>query len=336
MIATLPRRTRGRQSEAAKLAYELEVVRFAESILQIASTMDFRPSSRGWAYLLEQEGMITKGDFGTAQDLVNDCRKSGLLPMDICSEDGAREWLHVEDVSGQDVDAHGGALLDSLNAWIEDYLPFSFWDDKPVYIEMMVEKVDLRELFSPVCARYRDPLANAKGWSDLHTRAAMMRRFAAHEAAGRTCVLLYCGDHDPAGLRISDALRDNLAELSRAVGWEPSSLIIDRFGLNYDFILANRLTWIDNLQTGTGKDLADPRHPDHRKPFVQEYIRRYGARKMEANALVVRPAAGRQLCEDAILRYLGDRTAPDRFAAQLRPWSDDLRVAVRGQFGAAV
>lgn len=329
MIATLPRRARGRQSAAAKAAYDAEVARFAEGILQIASTMDFRPSSRGWAYLLEGEGVITKGDFDAAQGLINECRKSGLLPLDICAEDGSREWLHVEDVDGQDVTDHGGALLDLLNAWIEAYLPYSFWDDKPVYIEMMVEKVDLRELFSPVCARYRVPLANAKGWSDLHTRAAMMKRFAVHEAAGRTCVLLYCGDHDPAGLRISDYLRGNMAELSRAVGWEPSALVIDRFGLNYDFIVANRLTWIDNLETGSGDDLANPRHPQHCWPDVQEYLAKFGARKLEANALVVRPAAGRGLCEAAILRYLGDAQAPDRFDAQLRPWRDDLRVAVR-------
>jgi hypothetical protein len=97
----------------------------------------------------------------------------------------------------------------------------------------------------------------------------MMRRFRNWEARRKQCVLLYCGDHDPGGLQISDFLHANLAELEKAVGWSPDKLIIDRFGLDYDFIEANGLTWIDNLETGSGKSLADPKHPDHLKPYVK-------------------------------------------------------------------
>jgi hypothetical protein len=192
---------------------------------------------------------------------------------------------------------------------------------------MMVEKIDLKTLFSPVCSQFLIPIANSKGWSDINSRADMMRRFAEHEAAGRQCVLLYCGDHDPVGLTISETLRSNMADLSGAVGWSPVNLIIDRFGLNADFIEAQRLTWIDGLVTGSGKDLADPRHPDHRKPYVQNYIARFGKRKVEANALVVRPQAARQLCLDAILRYL-PADAPDRYRATLREPREKLRQAI--------
>jgi hypothetical protein len=122
-------------------------------------------------------------------------------------------------------------------------------------------------------------------------------------------VLLHCGDHDPGGVHISDFLRSNLADVSVAAAnwenrnnpdidylslrepWDPNAanLDIDRFGLNYDFIRAQRLTWIDNLETGSGGNLADERHPDHEKPYVQNYLNEFGARKVEANALVVRP-----------------------------------------------
>ena len=43
-------------------------------------------------------------------------------------------------------------------------------------------------------------------------------------------------------------------------GYDPINLNIERFGLNYDFIVANKLSWIDNLITASGKDLADPSH----------------------------------------------------------------------------
>lgn len=334
---TMPKRARGRQSAAAQAAYDAECAEFAAHMQQIASRLDFTPGARGWCYLLESFGLITKGEFDSAQRLITDLRKSGLLPLDICAEDGAREWQLVEDVDGRNVNWHGRSLLDSLDGWIESYLPFSFWDDKPVYIQMMVEKIDLRELFAPVCRRFRVPLANAKGWSDLHTRAAMMRRFAEHEAAGRQCVLLYCGDFDPAGLRISDYLRSNMVELSGAIGgWMPDKVTIDRFGLNYDFIVDNSLSWIDNLETGNGKDLADTRHPEHGKEYVQDYLRRYGRRKVEANALVVRADTARKLCLDSILRYLPGESAPDDFAAQLAPWRQELRQVVRSMIDDAV
>jgi hypothetical protein len=39
------------------------------------------------------------------------------------------------------------------------------------------------------------------------------------EAEGKHCVLLYCGDHDPGGLNISEFLRSNMADLAVAVDW---------------------------------------------------------------------------------------------------------------------
>ena len=154
-----------------------------------------------------------------------------------------------------------------------------------------------------------------------------MKRFKEHEAAGRECVLLYCGDFDPGGIAISDFLRSNLAELTPAVGWDPDLLTIDRFGLNYDFIQEQNLTWIDNLETGSGKRLDDPRHPDHRKPYVQDYIDHYGARKVEANALVVRPEAGRQLCRNAITKYI-DPSSVEQYHDHLAVEREKVRTEV--------
>src|SRR5262249_57175366 len=93
----------------------------------------------------------------------------------------------------------------------------------------------------------------------------------------------------------------NLEDLADAVGWHPRKLHIERFGLNYDFIQKHRLTWIENLETSSGERLDDRGHNDHHKDYVQSYLREFGARKVEANALVTRPAAGRALCPSALL-----------------------------------
>src|SRR6516164_9129335 len=127
-----------------------------------------------------------------------------------------------------------------------------------------------------------------------------------HDAAVRVleCALLPFVDHDPGGLRIANFLLKNFADLSDAVGWSPDNLIIDRFGLNPDFIRRHRLTWIDNLETSSGERLDNPNHPDHHKDYVQSYIKKFGVRKVEANALVICPEAARELCRRAILKYV--------------------------------
>jgi hypothetical protein len=122
--------------------------------------------------------------------------------------------------------------------------------------------------------------------------------------------------------------------LSTAVGWHPDNLIIDRFGLNFDFIEEHRLTWIDNLETSSRGRLDDPKHPDHHKTYVQSYLRRFGARKVEANALVVRPEPGRTLYRQAILKY-GSEDALASYERELAWAREELKRAVADRVQAA-
>lgn len=298
-----PQAPRGRQTQATQATYQKRVTAFAAAIRAMDCELDFKVSSRGWCYLLEPHG-LSKADFDKAQNLINECRKSGLLPLDICAEDSARAWQGVEVLDYANMDEEVQWRWDSIQTWIDGYQPISFWENQDYYVQLYVEKIDLRSLFDPICRRYHIPIANGRGWSDFHLRAAAMRRFQAHERQGRQGVLLYCGDHDPGGLLISESILSNLHDLKDAVGWNPANLIVERFGLNKDFIDQHRLTWIDNLITGSGGNLASESHPDHKKAHVQDYLKAFGARKVEANALVAAPVAGRQLCETAILKYI--------------------------------
>jgi hypothetical protein len=301
----LPTVKRGRRTAAAQAQYDAQLEVFYDAILEIKSRLDFEVSARGWCYLMEQAGAITKANFSQVETLINDARKSGALPINICAVDETRSFDCLEALHETDLDARLDTIEDYVGYYLDNYQPFSFWEDKSVYLEMLVEKIDLKSLFNRICRPINLPIANAKGWPDIHVRAAMMRRFQKHEAAGRQCVLLYCGDHDPAGLHIADSYREMFRDI-RSVNWSPDHLIIDRFGLNRDFIDQHHLTWIDNLITGTGKDLADSKHPDYNKPYVRQYIKAHGVRKVEANALVVVPEKARNLCKEAIEKYLGD------------------------------
>ena len=323
----LPKRRRGRQSWDDDIAYREGVKKFCRLVLRIYSSMDFKVGSRGWCYLLEPHS-LHKGDFEKAEDLITECRKSGTLPLDICAEDVSRTTA-VEELDTLGVADKVESLIDHLrNHAHEQYLPISLWDDLNVYVEVVVEKIDLFYLFEPVCRELHVPITNFKGWSDLNSRAAIMRRFKHWEARGKKCVLLICGDHDPGGLHITDKMRSNLEDLSRAVDWSPANLLLKRFGLNIDFIEENGLTWIDNLETSSGLRLDDEDHADHNKAYVQDYIERFGVRKCEANALVVRPEQGRQLCRDAILQHI-DLAVVERYERRLARLREQLRTALQ-------
>lgn len=299
----LPNAKRGRKTAAQQAEHAAALSDFYDAIRDIQSRLDFQVSARGWCYLMENQGVITKAEFDRVETLINDARKSSALPLDICAVEENRAFECVESTDPPDPASYLQGLKWSVEYRLDSYHPLSFWNGRPTYIEMLVEKIDLKSLFKPICRRVNIPLANAKGWPDIHVRAAMMKRFKQHERAGRECVLLYCGDHDPAGLRIAESYRAMFADIP-AVGWTPDDLTIHRFGIDADFIAEHRLSWIDNLITGSGKDLADPRHPDHSKPYVQCYLKQFGARKVEANALVVAPDAARALCRRAIESYL--------------------------------
>jgi len=205
---SFPKRPPGRPSRESAALYDEAVERLIKEILKIQSTpdLDFKVSARGWGYLLEGDNIITKADLDAVEQAINECRKDGRLPLDICAMDESRAFEHVE-------------------------------------------KTD------------------------------------------------------------ETTPQEEAEALAEAVGWDPGEekdgrLIIDRFGLNYEFIEANNLTWIDNLITGSGNDLGDPKNKDHWRADVQDYIKKYGVRKVEANALVKRPKEGRELYREAILRYV--------------------------------
>lgn len=306
---------------------------FAEYLEGISRTVGFKMSSRGWAYALEQEGLIDKSQFDRVEKAVNRCRRDGLIPIDFVAEEAARQFSGVEEpTESTPEDLFRQNLGDLLN--LEDFFTPRWWDGETFYVQVIVEKIDLKTLFEDVCAEYHIPIATSKGWSSMSQRAEYARRFAEAEAAGLKCVLLYAGDHDPDGLRISEMLRKNLEDLRDVVwtdgtdGYDPADLEIDRFGLNRDFIDAHGLTWIDNLITGSGKDLGSPSHKNYRLPYVRDYLRAHGRRKCEANALVVNPDAGRRLMREAIEKWIGEDAA-DRFAdrrAEFAAPFEDFRV----------
>ncbi|TLX03690.1 hypothetical protein [Rhizobium sp. MHM7A] len=315
----------GRKSAACEAAERDADLKFCEWIEARWQTTGLAFGTRGWAYVCENEGFIAKGEFAAFEAWLGRVRKEGLLNPDAVADDDARRAEHGEFVDEDDPEDYAAEALDRANAWLSIYSPVSIWEGLSTYVEVLVEKVDLKVLFGRVCSRYRVPLTNGKGSSDINSRRRMLQRYRAHAEAGRNLVLLYFGDHDPAGLDIARVIKSNLLECAniRDVNFDPSPIMVVRLGLTVDQIGALDLPWINNLQTGSKRNLSDPRHPDHRKPYVQNYIATHGSRKVEANALARNPAAAQELIERAINQYIprywpafhADRLARHREAA---------------------
>src|SRR5262249_44015566 len=202
-MSLLPKLPPHRPSAAVKAAYQEKVAAFCAKILDVRSRLDFDVGSRGWAYILEGDRLIDKDEIDAAQNLINVCRKNGSLPLDICSEDDKRVAENVEEID-PDPAEEAANIFDYVETAEASYTPFSFWDDDDLdyYVQVGVEKSNIKNLFAKTCAEFYVPIANLGGWADLNVRAGFMRRFKRKEADGKQCVLLIFTDHDPGGLHI--------------------------------------------------------------------------------------------------------------------------------------
>ena len=293
---------------------EDELQEFADLLREISDKIGFKVSARGWCYILEDPpySLITKAQFDVIENIINNkLRRTGMLPVDFVNEEEGRRFSGIEEPTKETPEELTKQYLEDVLETEYFYTP-NWWKDEKYYIQMVVEKIDLKTLFADVCRKYHIPICSSKGWQSMLMRAEYARRFKEAENKGLKCVLLYCGDHDPDGLRIGEFLRKNLEDLTEIkwndgeCGYDPSKLNIKRFGLNHDFIKGNNLSWTENLITGSKKDLASPSHRNHHMDYVQDYIKMFGIRKCEANSLVVNPDAGRELCKGAILEWLGE------------------------------
>ena len=304
-----------------------KIAEFCATLLEVRSRLDFDVGSRGWAYLLEGERFIDKDEIDAAQALINNCRKSGDLPLDICAEDDKRAAENLEQIDAAPRDEARG-IFEYVKTAQESYTPFSFWDDLETYAQVATEKSNIKNLFLKPCAEFCVPIANFGGWADLNVRAGFMRRFAGRRrprasaaCCSRSQITILAGSTSP-----TSCARTWRTWHARWAGHRVISSSI-RFGLNYDFIEREKLTWIENLATSKRRIPAgrSSGHPDHYKPYVQDYLRKFGVRKVEADALLKVPELGRELCRKAILNTFVPAGAPRRYLNKLKPAREELR-----------
>lgn len=306
-----------------------------EAIEHLSAETGYKFGPRGWAYYAEGLGLITKGEFDRFEKLLTDMRKDGELDPDVIEPDASRVATTVADFEASDREPEDYAryavddIGDQLRSWADIFHRNGYWDPLKFYVEMIVEKKDLVQIFRSTADRYNVRITNGKGDTDIHTRLAMLKRFRDHTEAGRRCVLLAIGDHDPKGKHIVQGLQRTIMSCANIKGlnWYEPEFEVVNIGLTEQQVFDLDLMRIPNLETGGGRDLSDPAHPDHFKPYVQEYLAQHGVWKCEANALVGHPQRARDLLEAAINDYI-PASHPDDVRDTNEPGKEAVRTEI--------
>jgi hypothetical protein len=190
---------------------EQRLLNFARKLVEIQGQIGFKISARGWAYQLESFRLITKAQFNKVENAINDCRKRGVLSIDFVAEEEGRRFSGIETPEDKTPVEYMKEYLEATLNCEEWYTP-DWWEGEEYYLQMVVEKIDLKTLFSPICREYHIPIATSKGWSSMLQRAEYAKRFKAAEDRGLKCILLYFGDHDPESIYPQDSVEIYVAE----------------------------------------------------------------------------------------------------------------------------
>ena len=279
---------------------------FADKLIELQKSYDCKYGSRDWCYILEGYNLIRKGQFDYVQkNLINECRKRGFLPIDFIARDESRRIHNLYRPETESVEVLVSEQIEILFD-LGEYHRLPYWDNEEYFIQMGVEKKGLVSLFNPICKEYNIQIANFKGWSDLNLFNDFAQNFKAMENKGKIPVLFFYGDHDPKGLQISDTIKKLFYDYFNGTKWNPANLIVERIGLNYDFIEEHKLMWIDNLESSSGKRPKRDSSGKYKDKWIHEYILQFGERKVEANAVIKVPEIVRNYLVEKIESYLGE------------------------------
>ncbi len=176
--------------------------RVAERRRQIASLIEAEQpcSVRNVYYRAVVAGIVPKTDTGynTVQRDVVELRRSGMIPF---------PWIvdHSRLVMKPSVfDSIEDALANTARHYRRD-----LWSFSDVRIEVWTESQSIASVVANVTDQWALPLMATKGyssWSFTWSAAQM----ANHD--GRRLLVLYIGDHDPAGLEIEASLKRSLKD----------------------------------------------------------------------------------------------------------------------------
>lgn len=277
------------------------------AILDSYAAQGYDLSLRQLYYQLVSRNIVpnTERSYKNVGVLVSDARLAGIIDWDMIRDRG-RECLS---------NPHWENPTEFITSVAPQYR-FDLWADQDTYVEVMVEKQALEGVLVPVCRSLDVPFTANKGYCSSSAMYEASKRFVRKIESGKSCYIIYLGDHDPSGIDMSRDVEERMdlfvktaLDMCDAIGPnEPSAVTMLRAALNMDQI----------------KKLRPPENPakitDSRSAG---YISRFGRSSWELDA--IEPKALVRLVTSGITALM-DRS---KFDANVRR-RDEQRKALVG------
>lgn len=212
----------------------------------------------------------TEQSYQMLSRVITDGRMTGLVSWDAI-EDRGREHVAPYIQESQTETLQG----------IQHHLALNFWENQDTYIEILVEKDALINVVERPANTWRLPHMACRGYMSASAMYACGKRFEEAAMAGKRCIMIHLGDHDPSGI---DMTRDN-GERASLFSYEEIEVV--RLALNRDQV--DQYNPPPNPTKVTDTRAAD-------------YIKRFGHTCWELDAL--RPQVIAALIENEIRRHV--------------------------------
>lgn len=208
----------------------------------------------------------TEKSYKNLGNAINDGRMAGMI-----------SWYGIEDrgrgINAWNIEEDEQEVLSG----IEWGFCLDYWERQNTYVEVWVEKDALSSVIERPCNELRVPYMPCKGYLSASEAWRAGRRFMEHAEAGRQCVMIHLGDHDPSGI---DMTRDNGDRLEI---FAEQGIEVRRIALNMDQVQQYR-------PPENPAKLTDTR--------ANDYVARFGYKSWELDAL--EPSVLHQLIQTEI------------------------------------
>jgi hypothetical protein len=256
-----------------------DVIRHCEEIVNEYIKQGIKLTLRQLYYQMVARGFIPNHDkvYDKLSVLLTDARYNGLI-----------DWEAIEDrVRVPKMHAEWDNVLGLIKSAKYSYrLPR--WADQPYYIELFTEKDALSSVLQPIADDWHIHFCVNRGYSSASAMYDLGKRIKERVEAGKRCIILYLGDHDPSGL---DMLRDIT---------ERNTEFLTK-GRDYTYPAFEVVPIA--LTTAQVRQYSPPPNPAKlTDPRAVWYIAKYGDKSWEVDAL--RPEVMIKLVNETIAKYV--------------------------------
>ncbi len=217
-----------------------------------------------------------KPSYRTLTNILTRLRLNGEIPFEAI-EDTTRP------VSQWNTHPHPGAYLEAA---LKSFLTTYFRDlqqSQPNHIEIVVEKLTVKNAVEPIAMDYAIPLTVGRGFSSIPPRYEMVQRF--RQSGKDKLVVVIVSDLDPAGMTIAESFGRSLRD---DFGVESDRLVVIKAALTIDQV--EQLGLLPAMEVKAGASTS------------KEYIRRFGRHVWELEA--VPPERLREIIREAVLSVM--------------------------------